>query len=560
MSEYLETIQYKIKNFWRYKVKGVKRVRLAVVGTPSSGKSLLISDMVQTFATMGYNSYRLEQDGLLYRTMEKYRNDAFDNGKALQTDTYACRTENHYGALLEGKTSEFDISFLNIPGETFNVDAAFNRVSLYFELRDKLTGRTGNGKFSVVQWTNGSHDKRYVVEPRHCSEEVSSRIAKAKADALSHNGIIADAKARHQNYMAWEQIYTELVNEGYTENTNSRKDISGKKLLKNMEKYVIDSVMASIGEKIVDFHIDGMKDRADFEVVANSFYFMRYCENATDIIVCDKLLVPTDMAGKVTPFADFVNELFQFFKKGGNRPHVYLAFRGADFLMQERESAYQALIKRLAQKCADEGLGNAEDYCRNSVYSLFAYLIWHHVNPMFTLPEKEIEGFLGFNPCETGDESGETRDESGETREDIDALEKMYLNLNDYDGKTLTGDTLPDIINAHIGNSGNAFSRVLNYSYPTLKDYMDNDGLPFSPHVYFTCTPITDKFVIYKNDPDSDNRRFYNATQQGDARYFDRCGSHFCFGSYQLCMDIIQQHKIDDPAHADLIGHMQAVQ
>ena len=94
--------------------------------------------------------------------------------------------------------------------------------------------------------------------------------------------------------------------------------------------------------------------------------------------------------------------------------------------------------------------------------------------------------------------------------------------------------------------SGDAFRQLLHASYgyegPNPTDPMQM----MPPHTYFTCTPVTADFEVYVNDPKSENKRFIHPENcSGPAKYFDTAGSNFCFGTYQLCVDILSQHGVD---------------
>ena len=66
------------------------------------------------------------------------------------------------------------------------------------------------------------------------------------------------------------------------------------------------------------------------------------------------------------------------------------------------------------------------------------------------------------------------------------------------------------------------------------EDAMRNT-LNMPPHVYFTATPITKDFDILPHD-EANIRVFVN----------DRITDRMCFGSRQLCIDILNKHNIDE--------------
>ena len=72
-----------------------KTVRLAVVGTPSSGKSFLLNDLMDALACMGGSLFPLERDGFSYEEFCRFSPNQAGTGG--QTPLYACRRADHYG-------------------------------------------------------------------------------------------------------------------------------------------------------------------------------------------------------------------------------------------------------------------------------------------------------------------------------------------------------------------------------------------------------------------------------------------------------------------------------
>ena len=73
--------------------------------------------------------------------------------------------------------------------------------------------------------------------------------------------------------------------------------------------------------------------------------------------------------------------------------------------------------------------------------------------------------------------------------------------------------------------------------YPETKD-------TFVPHVFFTCTPITQDYLVYRNGRKGEDPDEYDFYHDGLTTSFSEVGSRACFGSYQLCMDIFNGHDI----------------
>lgn len=514
-SEKFEEWNYGLQDLWRYRVKGVKKISLAVIGGPASGKSYMITDIIQALAKMGIRNYSLTQRGIGIKGFPSFEPDNLnEDGSMRGTPLYACRRENHYGACANIVShKEFDIDFLNIPGETFN---DVKVVNLYFELCEKLNGREGNKLFKMVTWRSATGDEQYVIEPRN--PEISQRIAEAKKD----NDMYVDPDARRENFLGWSEIFSELEQNGYKEVSGSTK-VSGKYILNNLLKLNVDSVMESIGEVCKTFNLNGLRSKADFEQISRQFYFLHYSQNATDIVLCDKILVPKNYKeeDEPIPFSTICNTIQNFYSQKGIHPHIYLSFRGIDFLLHGSEDMYRRLGDHLA---------NNNEKRVNAQYSLFSYLLWHHVkNNVEIETEEGFEKAIGFQINNV----------------DVETLTEKFLNL-DFSSmaKVADGGTVQSIIRTHIGTTGQGFCKLLSYAYPTLDlNHQESSLDGIIPHVYFSATPITSQFKIYTNDP-KENKRFIKEDEHGDARRFDLVGDHMCFGSYQLCMDILMQNKV----------------
>lgn len=524
---FLEDLKYTLQNFWRYNVKNVPQIHLAVVGAPASGKSYMLGDIMQSFACMGLMPFTLRRNGNAYSTPAQYENDVIKNGTMLKTEGYACRPENFYGAHSTNSKIEFDIDYLNIPGETFN---SKSHVELFFSLYNKLN--TGRKAFRVVTWERSTGDKVYIVEPLH-GDTTELEAARSSNEKLLQG-------VRDGSYLPWGQIFAELREGGFTATAKSTI-ISGKTLLKNMLKYNADSVINSIGTIAVTFKLRDLDTIVKFRNFQKKIYFLNYCMNATDIVICDKMLVPKaakdDQAGMT--FHDLCGSLSQLFEKLGKGPNVYLAFRGADFLVQNKEAAYKNIREMLER---DPDVDSFDEELRNTQYSVFSYAMWKYIDSRIIVKE-DLKGTLGVDL----------------DAEDHSHLVENFLNLDGHSGRTTDGALVRDYVKAHIGTKGgHMFHDLLIYAYPHLATAMPEAPIDnIVPHVYFTGTPITLDFRIYRNDPESKMARFICDDIKGDARYFDLCGSNLCFGSYQLALDILQQHGVRVNEPNDLLVRCQ---
>ena len=81
----------------------VKRIRIAVIGARSSGKSYLLYDMIHAFELLGYHPEELPLS-YPHSSFGAYFYDTFNNatGGMRGTERYACRPESHYVASAAG--------------------------------------------------------------------------------------------------------------------------------------------------------------------------------------------------------------------------------------------------------------------------------------------------------------------------------------------------------------------------------------------------------------------------------------------------------------------------
>lgn len=520
--------------------KSKKRMSIAVVGIPASGKSYLLSDIVTSFQNMGLSMETLTRNGVTYESFNQYKANITKSGKVAQTELYALRpTENIFGAILSDASTKFEADFADIPGEVFSGDIReeHTRMDVYLKYSQKLQDDNASN-FYVTEWKNDGGQVLKIVEPIFNGDREKKHNAKKQmTPGFNIELFRMNRKNKFQN---WENTFSWLLSSGYTEKTGSREKVSGKKIMKNFQQYQPDTLMYSLAEKLTDICPNlNITTTTFINVFMEPFYFLHYCMNATDIVICDKLLVPQGVSTEDQALISYnilVQNLSEFVK-GKDKAKVYLAFRGVDFMLQEKCEHYKNLCHKLRMA------GYKDDAILNIVYSLFAYIMWSRVSPEInSIPANELDQFIGLTKQKVF---------SGI---DIKDLEKKFIDYNCGSGyassQTVEGQdeisALLDIINPHIGaNMGNMFRNLLNVAYGYKGADATQPMRMMPPHVYFTCTPVTAEFDIYKNDPASSYQRFIHEQRGGAMRYFDTAGSHFCFGTYQLCLDILSQHGVD---------------
>ena len=517
-----------------------EKVSIAVVGIRASGKSYLLSDIITSLGNLGYQRFDTQSGS--YASIGNYKAKTRTDGKLSQTEMYACRPgENIYGATYKGHGKKIDVDFVDIPGEVFNGAKEVNNntyLTVFTSYRHALL-KLSKKLFTVTTWENGGGLRQLIVEP------IVSAKRQEELDKYKQGNEYFDQqqfkKNRASAFQGWGTIYSWLKANGYEEHKSIKEralrkfgktKISGKELLDNFFSYQPDSLMCSLSE-LVEQICPGLDiSRTDFESGHNreAFYFLYYCSKATDIILCDRLFVPgsngecqLDSDANYQKYDTITNELYSFIQ--GNNTKVYLAFRGVDYMLNAQKEHYKKLIDLLKQD------GKSLDIIRNVTYSIFAYLLWNHIDDKANCA-KDNDVFQDLVGLPDGN------------------LEKekaagLFIDLTCNSAKHEV--RLEQIIPQHVGGgAGDAFRQLLLASYgyegPDPTDPMQM----MPPHTYFTCTPVTADFEVYVNDPQSDNKRFIHPENcNGPAKYFDTAGSNFCFGTYQLCVDILSQHGVD---------------
>lgn len=519
----------RFESFLRYWLRGTKSIKLAVVGSPSSGKSYLLYDIVQTLGTMGKR--KTLPLSFPYSGFAKYITDIYStNGCVPGTKLYACRQENHYGAMLyelTNKEYELDIEFLNIPGEVFSTNK--KSVSLFFSLKKALE-RTPKGVFTVTQWKSMGGDVRWVVEP---TEGVRTAL---KLPAVNKAANVTINEASHKTmYGDWNVIYSELNQKQFHEVPKTRKPISGKYLIKHFYELMPDALMQSIKDAWQAFVPSSMEVTRDEFVndhLDRDFYFCMYCQDATDIVICDKIFSPGESASEeersaAENFPLMLTLLNEFLIEGKRKPNVYLAFRGADMIMKEE------VVKDMYQK-----IGAYHGKRDNIIYSCFTHSIFNYLRPGYEHPD--IGPWIGMHTNEEVEQLPVT--------EFIDAEQKY----------TLTNQTLRDHIEGRMGNVGSGFWGLLSTigNKNKVREAMSHN-LPIAPHVYFTSTPIDTNYNIYVADSEYSNTRFIR--YDGRRWVVFNTVTPLCFGTFQLCMDILIQNGVSPTAfnNVELIGRLQ---
>lgn len=492
-----------LKHILKY-IPNTRRLHLAVIGFPSSGKSYMLSDMITALSEMGYKS-ELPPLSYPHSSLGAFFYDAYNNerGGMKQTPPSACRTENHYGATMrrKGSNQRISIDFLNIPGETFREPEI--QLQRYYMLR-KAIREVRKGLFQLTTWRNPSGHEVQILEPA-LDKRVKyklpnySRISKSTPSPFDYLDTT--------QYMLWHSIYAMLNESKHT--LVKRKDIDGGYIIKHFFEINTDSIFATVADVWDGFASGLKKDEYVSNNAFNDFYYMHYCSVSTDIIICDKLFTPGSSAdANAVNFTLMTDVLHDLLSKEKHNAHVYLTFRGADLLMKKHGARYR-------QKYKNADLNSK----RTDSYRLFS---------------EQLEALMT---------SGEAKNGTL-----IDPTPEGFT--------VTTGSDLASHIRSRIGgDKGHCFRQLLVAAYKDKKHHqVQGQALP--PHVYFTATPIDSDFYFYDNDSVDNTRFILKKEVSNDSIHLQktwtafhlevtRGGKHqLCFGSYQLLQDIFNQNSI----------------
>ena len=477
-----------------------KRLRIAVIGERASGKSYLLYDLIHAFGLLGYRPEELPLD-YPYSSFGTYFYDTFNSetGGMRGTERYACRPDNHYGAWLSQGTlgRRLEVDFLNIPGETFDMNE--DRIDKFFNLR-RLIERRKKGLFFLSTWRNQAGlEKRLIVNKNF-------DLTNGKESKVGNQNRIG-------NYLSWDNLRYELKEGRYKE--VSRKPVSGRYLFKHLAELNIDSLLLTIENSWKDITSTQMESLEDYKAKQVLFYFypLVYCQQATDLIICDNLMEER----KVGKLAERVAN---FMKDGSNRrPHSYLAFRGADGILKNCSFVSKtSLTERFV----------ADAVIHNSFY----------------------EGMMQEITCQMADERIASVLPEGWA---------LHIRQTLGDG---VAHAFWHLLNVSVGDRPFSLHSLIRKRL-SISELSESPGFKFPLHVYFTATPVDANCRIYENDPADITRFCYE--EQGRIRSFTaevNSGrvQHMCLGSYQLLTDILLQNGIRSEGLRNRGEHLQYIQ
>lgn len=564
-----------------------RKIRLAVIGQTSSGKTYFLTDLCQAISRMGYREINDAESPFGFRFVGNFLNDVSDPESGINgTPVYICRQDNHYQTNYHStdNSDNFSLEFVDIPGEVItrnsievfiSIVVALNRCNdTYFE--EHVWKTEGGNIISVVHFAKKEENKSESNNEIDNVSELETNLNLPSLDSTSKKKsgdyFSPQPGRRDKMYLPTEVVEEDLKQKRYKKD-NSSKKISGRELLEGFYRFNPDTVVNAISDAwdVLDiqtkFHkgdqeagileTDDAKIRFD-KKYKDQFYFLYYCLTATDIVLCDKLAVPSSDNQTDSPKGNFeqliialgvFKSLLESLKiKGQKDKNWYLAFKGVDSIMirQHLKDFYQFTHN------------NDED----ATYSFFTLTLSQYI--------KELEK---RNDDESRKDEDNDKPIFRQDTGDSYSLEPTYL--KEYDNyKTLISGNAQSIdthlsschkyrseynkffktpeyyyitseksLNEHINNRIRSFQRIVG----ECQDHEIYPWLHIPPHVFFTATPIDDDFKIYGHK-DGNSRCFEEAVSSPERR--------LCFGTYQLLKDILLQNGLKLPRKAENYGSL----
>ena len=559
------------------------QIRLAVIGQTSSGKTYFLTDLCQAISRMGYKEINDAKSP--FRFVGNFLNDVSDPESGIDgTPVYICRQNNHYQTNYHStdNSDNFSLEFVDIPGEVITRNSIEEFISIVIALNncddayfEEHVWKTEKGKkISVVHFarkeenkseSNNEIDNLPELETNQSLPSLDSTSKKKSGDYFS-----LQTGRRDKMYLPTKVVEEDLTRKRYIKD-NSSKKISGRELLEGFYRFYPDTVVNAISDAwdVLDiqtkFHkgdqeagileTDGAKIRFD-KKYKDQFYFLYYCLTATDIVLCDKLAVPSsdnltdspkgNFEQLITALGVFKSLLESLKIKGQKEKKWYLAFKGVDSIMKTKN------FKQL------HDFTHKDD--EDAVYSYFTLALSQYVKELGEINDDELDDdeddtdTIFIEDTENNSSVASSRlndyaffkDLISGNSDSFDAkLEIYHKYWNDYEKFFKSQEkyymTSKKSLDEHIKSRLNSFRRIVG----ECQNKEVYTWLQILPHVFFTATPIDEDFKIYGHK-DGNSRCF-----KGDVSSPER---RLCFGTYQLLKDILLQNGLKLPRKAENYG------
>jgi cell division protein FtsL len=512
--------------------KNNKSIRLAVIGSPSSGKTFLLRDIILSLNALEENNngylHNNEQYFPYYEGGSKKYGSIAQFGRESQqeiasTRFYFSRQDFHYKSIMRSHKKtlpDFTFEIMNIPGNVFTSV----RIEDFNLIKTAIMGAV-IGTFSEEEWVSPNRNDRQLLVKYNKNITQKQRENIEYQTAFNKNDI---EKQKKGGYLSYNKLIHDLENRGYMAVRSAK--INGQRLWNNFYKYETDSVIDAIeqfmNEEQAPIIEQRFTDESGLRNYLSRFYFFYFCYHATDVIICDKLAI-SEETSKVewkregeeiqTQVLNGINLFFT--GQCRDNKNFYLVFRGLDALIKQ---------ERL-QKIFGKDVSYTQ---RHLIYLFIMILLNKKYLTKIRHTSKEFDDFLK----EMRRESFNWKRYFGSAFEDdlkhillemVDETKADWLQLFGEQGKDYF---VPDTDNEH--KTPTVWERIENRI--NLCEYLldvRNTNIRFwgiKPHIYFTAFPI--------------HKRTLNISRNKGEGKFDpeiNCNDSLLLGTNELVLDIL---------------------
>ena len=473
-------------------MKTDKTIRLAVIGSTSSGKTYLLSDLLESLSRLGYNC-RAEL-GVLYASPFDFRQKLQSEGEVRQTPLVNLRKIKQYRGTFrhKGFNRSFELGFLDIPGELFlpekmmrftNLINALSTLGKYFEYDVYTRGNERSKVLRFIGFDGGAEE---------------SEGYKAIITAYKETG-----------YKEGDKLFG-------LRNKLGLDKVSGMDVVKNFFDFDTDSVVEAVAQAIPMIEAKAEIRQSEFfnDDVGSEMVYFFYALYATDVVLCDKLVMPSSAEDSVVTNSPSpviqLQRLYNIEDFNPGKKRFYMAFRGVDALLND---------------C----LCDLKDYGMNidHIYALMLYLLEYRLTGTNMHGGDQIRHLGNFIDTYISQRS-------------VASYADKYLN-DDYKIQPYYDQGGGDAISF----GQDLYKALLQRINMAVEDFMNirgelqtDDKVFMTSNVFLTSSAVANEGYNYKvegNDPTNVRR------MAGNAR---NASTRACLGTLQLTMSLLLRNRI----------------
>jgi hypothetical protein len=600
--------------------KANKTIKIAVVGQSDSGKTHLLVDMMRALIKLGYVDsgdpiHVKESDNKkIYTNYAQIKHFTWENYDKTIKSTQGVGTQNvHFkSGMIKNNQTDFVLEFMNIPGERFKSEILINS----YDKELKPTLKKAKKVFIVEIWENNySTDVRLLInfENNKDYETVSKELAnndytkKDDSPLEKINGkelwnrfyefdsktavgaIIEYCKKANKNFkvqneeVSIKEIEIKKINpitgeikiekikvtekNVFDESRNEMKVVEVVQI--DDKEYQIEQNKVKIGNQ--EYQVKNGKEQITIDIIselASTLYYLHFCEQATDVIFCDRLVTCTKETEKMRGSQNNKDKLLSAFSIIYRQKKVnhYFVYRGLDALIKlnkiQNETEMQVENSLLSDMFGDQNL----DKRQYEIYAFLMIMLGYEYNKSFGNADTDIKDIKNIKEKL---ESLYTKIRKN-GKEELVLQEEKYSTFFGYQGNTVQKvaeklrnyNEFGEISKELFGEAGINYYIMYNANNQSLYKKMKADikqwyenlvengqtpppsaYLPFPAHVYLTAFPINDELVISKNVATAD---VIQNDSGGNQNFTPPCRSvdSLCLGSNELILDILHANRI----------------